>query len=120
MKVGDVIEKPWGSEEILDLCAAYCVKRLRVRRGHRLSLQYHERKRETMMLLSGKAGLLVAGEGGRSSLPMERWEAHVVEPGVEHRVEGLSEEDAVILEVSTPELDDIVRVEDDYGRQTVV
>ncbi len=116
MKPGDVIEKPWGSEEIVDLCAAYCVKRLNVRRGHRLSLQRHERKRETMMLLSGEADLLIAGEGWHSNILMVPGEAHVIEPGTVHRIEGLSEEPAVILEVSTPELDDVVRIEDDYGR----
>ena len=116
MKPGDVIEKPWGSEEIVDLCAAYCVKRLNVRRGHRLSLQRHERKRETMMLLSGEAEMTVSGRDGLRNIQMTPGEAHVIEPGTVHRIEGLSEEPAVILEVSTPELDDVVRIEDDYGR----
>ncbi len=116
MKPGDVIEKPWGSEEIVDLCEAYCVKRLNVRRGHRLSKQYHERKRETMMLISGEANLMLFEERGSRDIPMEPGEAHVIEPGTVHRVEGLSEDDAVILEVSTTELDDVVRLQDDYGR----
>ena len=50
MKSGDVIPKPWGSEHIVDLNDGYCVKYLRIRRGRRLSKQYHERKRETMLL----------------------------------------------------------------------
>ncbi len=116
MKPGDVIEKPWGSEEIVDLCEAYCVKRLNVRHGHRLSMQYHERKRETMMLLKGSADLMISEEHGHGNILMEPGEAYIIEPGTVHRIEGLSEEDAVILEVSTTELDDIVRLDDDYGR----
>ncbi len=116
MKAGDAIKKPWGGEVILDLCAAYCVKHLRVRRGHRLSLQYHERKRETLTLISGEAMLTLVVGGVRREIPMRRGESCVIEPGVVHRVAGVSEEDAVILEVSTTELDDVVRLEDDYGR----
>ena len=116
MKAGDTILKPWGSEVIIDLCDAYCIKHLRVRRGGRLSLQYHERKRETLTLISGEAALTLAESGVRREFPMRRGEACVIEPGVVHRVAGVSEEDAVILEVSTTELDDVVRLEDDYGR----
>lgn len=117
MRAGETIGKPWGSEFIVDLCAAYCVKHLRVRRGHRLSLQYHERKRETLTLLSGEATLTLAvGDGGPADTPMARGESYVIEPGAVHRIAGVSEEDAVILEVSTTELDDVVRLEDDYGR----
>ena len=116
MKPGDVIEKPWGCEEILDLCGAYCVKRLNVYPGHRLSLQRHERKRETMMLLQGAAVLIRGDETAQTPAPMAIGEACVIEPGVVHRVEGSPDRGAVIIEVSTPELDDVVRLEDDYGR----
>ncbi len=116
MRAGETIEKPWGSEFIVDLCGAYCIKHLRVRRGHRLSLQYHERKRETLMLLSGEASLTLSGDGGPANIPMAPGAPYVIEPGVIHRIAGVSEEDAVILEVSTTELDDVVRLQDDYGR----
>ena len=116
MQAGETIEKPWGSEFVVDLCGAYCIKHLRVRRGHRLSLQYHERKRETLMLISGEAALTLAEGGAYRETPMRRGEACVIEPGVVHRVAGVSEEDAVILEVSTTELDDVTRLQDDYGR----
>lgn len=117
MRAGETIGKPWGDEFIVDLCAAYCIKHLRVRRGHRLSLQYHERKRETLTLLSGEATLTLAvGDGGPADIPMARGASYVIEPGAIHRIAGVSEEDAVILEVSTTELDDVVRLEDDYGR----
>ena len=105
-----VIQKPWGSEEILELNHAYCVKLLRVNSDHRLSLQYHERKLETMMLLSGKAFLLLAGV--RSV--MAPWQPHTIAPYKHHRVECI--DNAVILEVSTSNMGDVVRVEDDYER----
>ena len=116
MKSGDVIPKPWGSEHIVDLNDAYCVKYLRIRRGHRLSKQYHEHKRETMMLVRGLALLTLTDEQGVQDIVMGFGEAYVIEPGTVHRIEGLSAGPAMILEVSTPELDDVVRLQDDYGR----
>ena len=116
MRAGDVIEKPWGSEQIVDLCGAYCVKYLNVRGGHRLSKQYHERKRETMLLVRGAAALILYGEQGSRKIVMQPGEAYPIEPGTVHRVEGMSDDPAVILEVSTPELADVVRLQDDYGR----
>ena len=117
MKPGDVIPKPWGSEHIVDLNDAYCVKYLRIRRGQRLSKQYHEHKRETMLLVRGYALLTLTDERGPQDITMGFGEAYVVEPGTVHRIEGMSTEPAVILEVSTPELEDVVRLQDDYGRQ---
>ena len=117
MKPGDVIAKPWGSEHIVDLNDAYCVKYLRIRRGHRLSMQYHERKRETMLLVRGAAVLSLFDDHGAHDIAMGFGEAYHIEPGMVHRIEGFSREPAVILEVSTTELDDVVRLQDDYGRQ---
>ncbi len=117
MKAGDVIPKPWGSEHIVDLNRAYCIKYLRIRRGQRLSKQYHEQKRETMLLVRGNALLNLTDEGGGvRDIVMEFGEPYVVEPGMVHRIEGMSTEPTVILEVSTPELEDVVRLQDDYGR----
>lgn len=120
MKAGDVIEKPWGREEILDLTASYCVKRLTVRAGRRLSLQYHERKRETMVLVAGAALISLGDAARQETAPMRKGEAYVIAPGAVHRVEGLPSDDspegAVIIEASTPDLDDVVRIGDDYGR----
>ena len=117
MKSGDVIPKPWGSEHIVDLNDGYCVKYLRIRRGRRLSKQYHERKRETMLLVRGAAVLSLFDEHGEHAIAMGFGEAYAIEPGTVHRIEGFSQEPAVILEVSTTELDDVVRLQDDYGRQ---
>ncbi|MXW29399.1 MAG: cupin domain-containing protein [Chloroflexi bacterium] len=116
MKPGDVIPKPWGSEHIVDLNEAYCIKYLRIRRGQRLSKQYHEQKRETMLLVRGHALLNLTDERGPRDIVMEFGEPYMVEPGTVHRIEGMSTEPAVILEVSTPELEDVVRLQDDYGR----
>ncbi len=117
MKSGDVIPKPWGSEHIVDLNDAYCIKYLRIRRGRRLSKQYHERKRETMLLVRGAAVLSLFDETGEHDIAMGFGEAYAIEPGTVHRIEGFSREPAVILEVSTTELEDVVRLQDDYGRQ---
>jgi len=117
MKTGDIIDKPWGSERLLDVNEHYVVKHLIIRCGHRLSLQYHEMKRETMFLVSGGADLTRRGPAGVDATDsMVHGVTYVIESGTVHRLRGTSSEDALILEVSTPELGDVVRLEDDYGR----
>ena len=111
------VEKPWGWELIWALTDRYCGKLLFVRAGQALSLQYHEQKDESWYVQDGRASLelgtvedgdLQKGEIG----PGDTF--HFV-PGTVHRVRGL--EDTLIVEVSTPDLDDVVRLEDDYGRE---
>ena len=83
----------------------------------RVSLQYHERKRETMLLVSGNAELTRRGtDGVDRTISMAGGETYVIEAGTVHRLRGASSEGTLILEVSTPELDDELRLEDDYGR----
>lgn len=106
-----VIEKPWGKEEILFINDKYMVKRLHMNKGKRCSLQYHEHKTETVYVLSGML-LVTTGDKTRSMRPGDFC---TIMPGVVHRMEGW--EGTVYLESSTPELDDVVRVEDDYGRE---
>ena len=110
-----VTEKPWGRELLLRSTDTYVVKVLCVRAGCRLSLQYHTLKRETLLLGSGNALLEIhlGGEVIQHSLD----EAVDVAPGTAHRLVAL--EDSEIVEVSTTELDDVVRLEDDYGRKGV-
>ena len=109
------IDKPWGHELWFAHTERYAGKLLHVTAGHRLSLQYHEQKDETSYLLSGR--LLLAQGVDRDSLatrevgPGATWRTMT---GVVHSIEAL--EDAVVLEVSTPELDDVVRLADWYGR----
>jgi mannose-6-phosphate isomerase-like protein (cupin superfamily) len=109
------VEKPWGWELIWALTDDYCGKLLFVRAGHSLSLQYHEVKDESWYVQEGRAELLL-GERGQDATRREIWpgDAFRFNPGTVHRVRAL--EDTTILEVSTPQLEDVVRIEDDYGR----
>jgi mannose-6-phosphate isomerase-like protein (cupin superfamily) len=111
------IPKPWGSEVWFAHTEHYAGKILRVREGARLSIQYHEEKDETSYVLNGRV-LVSQGESAerlrdRELGPGESWRntARLV-----HTLEAI--EDAEILEVSTPQLDDVVRLEDRYGRVT--
>jgi len=111
------VEKPWGWELIWAHADAYVGKVLFVRAGHSLSLQYHERKDESWYVESGRATLEL-GETGDTVLATEEISAGACFrylPGTVHRVTAI--EDTTILEVSTPHLDDVVRLEDAYGRE---
>ncbi|MBI5543179.1 MAG: cupin domain-containing protein [Deltaproteobacteria bacterium] len=109
------VEKPWGHEVIWAHTERYVGKVLHIRAGHKLSLQFHRVKDETIHLWSGRL-LLVIEEGGalveREMKPGDS--CHIV-PGTRHRMIALA--DCDVLEASTPELDDVVRIEDSYGRQ---
>jgi mannose-6-phosphate isomerase-like protein (cupin superfamily) len=111
------VEKPWGYELIWAHADAYVGKILFVRAGHSLSLQFHNEKDESWYVQSGRAQLEL-GEVGQGALNHEvigeGASFHFV-PGTVHRVTAL--EDTTILEVSTPQLDDVVRLEDAYGRE---
>jgi mannose-6-phosphate isomerase len=111
------VEKPWGWELIWALTDEYCGKILFVRTGESLSLQFHKVKDESWYVLEGRARLEL-GQAGESSLAEEviaAGEAFRFRPGTVHRLSAL--EDTRILEVSTPQLDDVVRLEDRYGRE---
>ena len=111
------VEKPWGYELIWALTDAYCGKVLFVKAGHSLSLQFHREKDESWLVQSGRAKLEL-GEAGQSILKevvIAAGAAFHYEPGTVHRVTAI--EDTTILEVSTPHLDDVVRLEDAYGRE---
>jgi len=111
------VDKPWGREEVFAETDSYVGKLLKIAAGHALSLQYHEKKDETMLVLDGRCELHIGREPGISPLDvrvMEPGDTCHVRPGVRHRLVAL--EDVRIVEVSTPELQDVVRLEDDYGR----
>lgn len=109
------VEKPWGHEEIWAETDRYAGKILCVRAGHRLSLQYHRKKDESIYVLRGRLRLtLENGDGELEVRDLEPGESRHVPVGRRHRFEAL--EDCEILEVSSPELDDVVRIEDDYER----
>ena len=105
-----IVEKPWGREIWYAHEARYAGKILEVTRGHALSLQKHEKKHETMYLQSGRLLYHLNGE----EFELVPGECLSIAPGDVHRVTAL--EDSVILEVSTPHLDDVIRLEDRYGR----
>ncbi len=111
------VEKPWGHELIWAQSDAYCGKVLFVKAGGALSLQFHNEKDESWLVHSGRAKLEL-GEVGQHVLHEEvigPGAAFRYRPGTVHRVTAI--EDTTILEVSTPQLDDIVRLEDLYGRE---
>ncbi len=110
------VDKPWGHEVWYAHTDRYAGKIIVVEPGQRLSLQYHEAKDETSYLLSGRLRLW-QGETAetlteREVGPGEAWRNHT---GLVHTIEAI--ETATVLEVSTPELDDVVRLEDQYGRK---
>lgn len=111
------VEKPWGYELIWALTDRYCGKVLFVKAGAALSLQFHNEKDESWLVQSGRAKLEL-GEPGQKALSEEvigPGAAFHYVPGTVHRVTAI--EDTTILEVSTPHLDDVVRLEDLYGRE---
>ena len=111
------MDKPWGHEELFALVdGRYCGKALHVTAGHALSLQYHERKDEVIALQSGRAQLEVGeSEDALETFELAPGERVHLPPGVRHRITALT--DVVLLEASTTELDDVVRLEDRYGRE---
>jgi len=111
------VEKPWGYELIWALTDVYCGKVLFVKAGHSLSLQFHKEKDESWLVQSGRAKLELGevGESVLNEVVIAAGAAFHYPPGTVHRVTAI--EDTTILEVSTPQLDDVVRLEDAYGRE---
>ena len=110
------VDKPWGHELWYALTDRYAGKILHVEAGHRLSLQFHQHKDESSYLLSGRLKL-ITGTSVTDLVETEVGPGHAWrnEPGAIHTVEAI--ETAQILEVSTPEVDDLVRLDDAYGRE---
>jgi mannose-6-phosphate isomerase len=109
------VDKPWGYELIWARTDRYVGKILHVARGESLSLQYHEVKDETIMVLSGRIAFEHFAEGQEPrTVVLEPHQPFHITPGLRHRMTAL--EDSNLVEVSTPELDDVVRLEDRYGR----
>ena len=116
------MQKPWGHERIWALTGSYVGKILTVKAGHRLSLQYHEEKEETMWVVQGHGSCVL----GHRVLPLAPGACVHVHPTVWHRLQAFPAhdhdtpssppEDLVVIEVSTPHLDDVVRIHDDYQR----
>ena len=109
------VDKPWGNELIWAQTDRYVGKILHIKAGEALSLQYHHQKDETVMVLTGKMKFEYFAEGQEPQVKVlgPREPFHVT-PGLRHRM--IAVEDTDVLEVSTTELDDVVRLEDRYGR----
>jgi mannose-6-phosphate isomerase-like protein (cupin superfamily) len=112
---GQRVDKPWGYELIWAHTDRYVGKILHVDAGHSLSLQYHRQKDETLYLLQGTLDLEVGDDDQTlQTIPLQPGESVHVWPGRRHRLSARTACD--VLEVSTPELDDVVRLADRYGR----
>ena len=108
-------EKPWGFELLFAHTPKYAGKVIFIKKGHRLSLQYHEKKDETMYIYQGKVLLEIEeADGNMVARKVQPGQSIIIPPHTKHRLKAI--EDTTFLEVSTPELEDVVRVEDDYGR----
>ena len=110
-----VIEKPWGREEVIEINDKYMVKKLTMWKDHRCSLQTHNYKKETIYVLSGKLNITSGLTEDRliEKIYVEG-DSITISPGTIHRMTGI--EDSVYLEASTPEINDVVRLVDDYER----
>jgi mannose-6-phosphate isomerase len=109
------IIKPWGKEEIWAETPKYVGKYLYINSGNRLSRQYHNQKEETIRVLSGNLLLELGVDGNLTQMTLKAGEIYHVVPKTVHRF-CATIDDVVLVEVSTPELDDVVRLQDDYSR----
>ncbi len=108
------IEKPWGFEILFALTDSYVGKVLKIYEGEMLSLQYHRIKDETIYLSEGEMMLDVEEDGKMIERRLLPGDSYRIKPGVKHRMKAVKE--CLVFEVSTPHLEDVVRLEDKYGR----
>jgi len=109
------IDKPWGYERHLEINDDYVVKELFMKEGNSCSLQYHEKKHETFYVLKGKLKFYVGvDKDSLGEMELNVGEHYTIEPLVVHRMEAIV--DSLYLESSTNFLDDVIRLEDKYGR----
>jgi len=111
------VPKPWGHETIWAHTERYVGKVLHINAGHELSVQYHNRKDETVYLLSGEIIYRVGKDGGEvlEDVHLRIGESFRITPGTIHQMVAVT--DCDVLEVSTPEIDDVIRLSDKYGRE---
>ncbi len=109
-------DKPWGYELLWARTEHYAAKFLHVNENHSLSLQMHEYKHETMCVISGLVQLEIQIDGRSSVVILSPGESYHIPAGTVHRLSAIVDSD--VVETSTPELDDVVRLADNYGRAT--
>jgi mannose-6-phosphate isomerase-like protein (cupin superfamily) len=110
------IKKPWGYEEIISHTENYAMKRICIHSGHRMSLQYHKKKEETVCVISEQPLTVWLSENDAEFFKLEKGGIFHVKPGTIHRFGSSSDGDCTIIECSTPELEDVTRLLDDYNR----
>ena len=110
-----IIKKPWGHERIIENNGLFVVKEIFVKAHNRLSLQYHNKKIETLFLVAGDGYIESKTKGRLGFFTPIKMVPKFIGQGLVHRI-GAGRHDALFVEVSTTELDDVVRLEDDYGR----
>lgn len=110
------VEKPWGYEIIWARTPKYVGKVLHINAGHKLSLQFHRVKDETVHVHSGQMKFVVEENGVMTERVLGPGESYHIKPNTKHRMIAVT--DCDVLEASTPELDDVVRLEDSYGRSS--
>ena len=110
-----IVSKPWGREEWLELNDRYCYKRIYLNKGTRTSYQYHLQKLETNYIISGEAEVWLENDAGEVEKTLKKaGDFFTVKPPKKHRVIAIT--DLILQEVSTPEVDDVIRIEDDTSR----
>lgn len=110
-----IVNKPWGREEWLELNDRYCYKRIYINAGTRTSYQYHKQKLETNYIIEGEAEIWLENDlGVVEKTIMKAGDFFNVKPPKKHRVIAIT--DLILQEVSTPEVDDVIRIEDDTDR----
>ncbi len=109
------INKPWGYELLIEKNKKYMFKKLFMKKGHRCSLQYHQKKIETVYIVEGKLKIFFGtNEKKLKSKIFKSHENITIKPKIIHRMQAIT--DTIYLEGSTPELDDVIRISDDYKR----
>lgn len=107
-------EKPWGYELLFAYTPQYAGKVIFIKKDHRLSLQYHSLKDETMFIQQGRVLMEIEDSDGKREITLASGQSVHLPPLTRHRLRAI--EDTTLFEVSTPELDDVTRLADDYGR----
>lgn len=111
-----VVTKPWGKEIWLELNDSYCYKRIYINAGFKTSFQYHKKKLETNYIIEGEAEVwLENDEGVIIRKNMTKDDYFTILPPTKHRVIAIT--NIILQEVSTPEVDDVIRIEDDNNRE---
>ena len=116
-----IVEKPWGHEEIIVQTDKYVMKKLFIKAGHRLSKQFHVKKDETIYVSKGLLLLDLSDAPGESNIiKLGEGSSWRITPKTVHRFTAPEFGCVELFEVSTPELDDVVRLSDDYGRMNEI